>query len=192
LLWPATRTLPLVGLLVPIPQYARVTALRGAYPRRPEYWQRLLDLSVSYRVAVSWRGYENKASYTDLRELGELLGSLRRKREPTDRHRSTASQTFIGACGGAVAYFPAYEFVTGPQAPHTFFEPDRRSVSKAGVAAVMEILSRLLREAIPECRRLGSRASDPAASLTSALSEAECEEAMAANSSLRVPDAPTG
>jgi hypothetical protein len=35
----------------------------GRLPRRPEYWQRLLDLSVSYRVAVSWRGYENNARY---------------------------------------------------------------------------------------------------------------------------------
>jgi hypothetical protein len=36
-----------------------------------------------------------------------------------------------------VAYFPAYEIVTGPQAPHGYFEPDRRNVSARGVAAVM-------------------------------------------------------
>jgi hypothetical protein len=37
-------------------------------------------------------------------------------------------------------YFPAYEIITGPQAPHSFFELDRRSVSSAGVRAVMNLL----------------------------------------------------
>lgn len=37
-------------------------------------------------------------------------------------------------------YFPAYEIITGPQAPHDFFENDRRNVSQKGVEAVMKTL----------------------------------------------------
>ena len=36
-----------------------------------------------------------------------------------------------------VSYFVAYEIVTGPQAPHDYFEPDRREPSAKAVAAVM-------------------------------------------------------
>lgn len=36
-----------------------------------------------------------------------------------------------------VHYFPAYEIITGPQAPYNFYEDDRRNVSVAGVDAVM-------------------------------------------------------
>jgi hypothetical protein len=39
-----------------------------------------------------------------------------------------------------VCYFPALEIVTGPQAPHDFLAQDRRSVTEAGVTAVMETL----------------------------------------------------
>ena len=39
-----------------------------------------------------------------------------------------------------VTYFPAYEIVTGPQAPWEFFEADRRNVSKAAVETVMDAL----------------------------------------------------
>jgi hypothetical protein len=39
-----------------------------------------------------------------------------------------------------VTYFPAYEIITGPQAPHNFFEEDRRNVSENGVRVVMETL----------------------------------------------------
>ena len=36
-----------------------------------------------------------------------------------------------------VHYFPAYEIVTGPQAPWSFFDEDRRNVSRQAVEAVM-------------------------------------------------------
>jgi hypothetical protein len=36
-----------------------------------------------------------------------------------------------------VAYFPAYEIVTGPQAPPTFFEPNFRDVTAAAIETVM-------------------------------------------------------
>ena len=37
-------------------------------------------------------------------------------------------------------YFPAYEIVTGSQAPHDSFEADRRSVSESAIASVMRAL----------------------------------------------------
>ena len=39
-----------------------------------------------------------------------------------------------------VTYFPAYEIITGPQAPENFFESDRRNVSREGVDLVMKTL----------------------------------------------------
>ncbi len=39
-----------------------------------------------------------------------------------------------------VAYFPAYEIITGPQADHGYFAEDRRNVTEAGVTAVMTAL----------------------------------------------------
>jgi hypothetical protein len=41
-----------------------------------------------------------------------------------------------------VAYFPAYELITGPQARSRYFEDDLRNVSEAGVSHVMAIFSR--------------------------------------------------
>lgn len=38
------------------------------------------------------------------------------------------------------SYFPAYEIITGPQAPENFFEPDRRNVSAEGINLVMTTL----------------------------------------------------
>ncbi len=39
-----------------------------------------------------------------------------------------------------VTYFPAFEIVTGPQAPFEYFETDRRNVSEVAVAEVMKSL----------------------------------------------------
>jgi hypothetical protein len=39
-----------------------------------------------------------------------------------------------------VTYFPAFEIVTGPQAPFEYFETDRRNVSEIAVADVMKSL----------------------------------------------------
>lgn len=39
-----------------------------------------------------------------------------------------------------VSYFPAFEIITGPQAPFEYFESDRRNVSEIGVAEVMNSL----------------------------------------------------
>jgi hypothetical protein len=39
-----------------------------------------------------------------------------------------------------VFYFPAYEIITGPQALESYFEADKRNVSKKGVDLVMKTL----------------------------------------------------
>jgi hypothetical protein len=85
-----------------------------------------------------------------------------------------------------ITYFPAYEIVTGPQAPENFFESDRRSVSQAGVEAVMSAMLAHCEiegsDEPPSIRRplyqeTGNEAA--AAELSKLIAEAECEEAMA-------------
>lgn len=49
-----------------------------------------------------------------------------------------AAQTLADEVEG-VRYFPAYEIITGPQAPKEYFEDDRRSVTPEGVEAVMGV-----------------------------------------------------
>jgi hypothetical protein len=65
----------------------------------------------------------------------------------TDQHVMVAtiySKSALRVAAGEVAkvnpdvtYFPAYEIVTGPQAPFDFFETDRRQPSTAAIGAVM-------------------------------------------------------
>lgn len=38
-----------------------------------------------------------------------------------------------------IAYFPAYEIITGPQAPYEFFSSDRRNVEKEAIETVMSV-----------------------------------------------------
>jgi hypothetical protein len=105
-------------------------------------------------------------------------------------------------------YFPAYEIVTGPQAPERFFEADRRNVSREAVDTVMAaLLARCETDSAPAAAAAASAgtsraapppappasASPPPASLpatdaasadakaralSQAIAEAECEEAM--------------
>ncbi|HVB18637.1 MAG TPA: GSCFA domain-containing protein [Stellaceae bacterium] len=95
-----------------------------------------------------------------------------------------------------VTYFPAYEIVTGPQAPEHFFETDRRNVSQAGVEAVMSaMLAHCEVEAgddagLPIAPPTGHpRRSDGsvASKMSQLIVAAECEEALAdpASPSLR-------
>lgn len=82
-----------------------------------------------------------------------------------------------------VIYFPAYEIITGPQAPADFFESDRRQVSQSGVLAVMDALM-----SASECNRSdfnkGLRADSVSLEnenfdrLASKIIERECEEAI--------------
>ena len=88
-----------------------------------------------------------------------------------------------------VTYFPAYEIVTGPQAPDSFFENDRRNVSQTGVEEVMKALlahcevdaagraglqiATLKDRAVPQEAAEGGIASK----MSRLIAEAECEEA---------------
>lgn len=84
-----------------------------------------------------------------------------------------------------VVYFPAFEIVTGPQAPEHFFEPDRRSVSTAAVETVMKaFLSKCTGDLATKAPQtaLASLATEelPLATQVSRLiATAECEEEMA-------------
>jgi hypothetical protein len=91
-----------------------------------------------------------------------------------------------------VAYFPAYEIITGPQAPEEFFAADRRSVSVAGINSVVRALL-----AHSEAGREPEAATPPEATagrLSRIVSEAECEEAtldiVAAGDGKTVPGEP--
>jgi hypothetical protein len=79
-----------------------------------------------------------------------------------------------------LAYFPAYEIITGPQAPKDFFEDDRRNVSKKGVAEVMQALLSLCEktDAAPTLRGLTTPPPDAMSSLSAAIAQAECDEVM--------------
>jgi len=77
-----------------------------------------------------------------------------------------------------VSYFPAYELVTGPQAPDHFFEADRRNVSAAGVNCVMSAFLAHCEAASPAPAAMASGGDVPVVSLSRTITEAECEEAM--------------
>jgi hypothetical protein len=80
-----------------------------------------------------------------------------------------------------VMYFPAYEIVTGPQAPWEFFELDRRNVSRAAIDSVMGVF-------LLHCESSGREVAKPEApvaesrsiaeQLSAAVATAECEEVM--------------
>lgn len=77
-----------------------------------------------------------------------------------------------------VLYFPAYEIVTGPQAPHEFFEADRRSVARAGIDTVMGAFLSRCGKATPVASSVDI-SSGVSRAVSEALADAECEEAMA-------------
>lgn len=83
-----------------------------------------------------------------------------------------------------VHYFPAYEIVTGPQAPEAFFAEDRRAVSKQAVETVMKaFLSACGRDSSATTAALQTAAAtkSSAEQLSDTLAELECEEAAQAN-----------
>ncbi len=86
----------------------------------------------------------------------------------------------VAASSDGVAYFPAYEIVTGPQAPGSYFEADRRSVSEEAVGAVMGALLSACEGAAPPAP-VEEPVDDPAASIAAIsrrIAEAECDEAL--------------
>jgi GSCFA family len=75
-------------------------------------------------------------------------------------------------------YFPAYEIITGPQAPDDFFESDRRNVTKKGVEFVMEILLKACGLSGTYGRRNVKEISSMSDVVSRRVIEAECDEAM--------------
>ena len=98
---------------------------------------------------------------------------------------NTYSKSVLRAAIGEVAqgepdvtYFPAYEIVTGPQAPDSSFAADRRSVSADAVARVMACF-------FAHCPGIGAAPSSGAGgahpawqAISNAIVDADCEEAM--------------
>ncbi|MEB3065325.1 GSCFA domain-containing protein [[Mycobacterium] zoologicum] len=80
-----------------------------------------------------------------------------------------------------VSYFPAFEIVTGPQAPDLYLEADRRSVTQEAIATVMTAFLAAC-DAVDEAAQVVNterEEGDSSRRLSRALSQAECEEAMA-------------
>ncbi|GJD30649.1 hypothetical protein PMNALOAF_1899 [Methylobacterium adhaesivum] len=78
-----------------------------------------------------------------------------------------------------VIYFPAYEIVTGPQAPDSYFAPDRRSVGPEGIRAVMRtFLAACGRDLAEDIDAPPPEPMPAAARLSHAIAQAECEEEM--------------
>jgi hypothetical protein len=91
-----------------------------------------------------------------------------------------------------VTYFPAYEIVTGPQAPTSFFDADRRSVTAEAIDTVVDAFLAHCEEAGPRIRsglrvrcgqvlkdeNRGRVASVERQRLSRNIADVECEEAM--------------
>ena len=117
----------------------------------------------------------------------------------TDQHVLTAttySKAVLRAAAGELAalddgvtYFPAYEIVTGPQAPERYFEANRRDVSELAVSAVMRALlsglpagislfSGVALEGATHPRGTAQHQSASLLELSRRVAEAECDEAL--------------
>jgi GSCFA family protein len=113
----------------------------------------------------------------------------------TDEHVLPAtvySKAVLRVAAGEVAtsrhgvrYFPAYEIVTGPQAPHDFFESDRRTPSARAIREVMRAFLAHCETAyeVPADDRDGSSLpssveppEDQARRLSRLVTDAQCEE----------------
>lgn len=76
----------------------------------------------------------------------------------------------------SIAYFPAYEIVTGPQARGRSFDADGRTVTPEAIAAVMQVM---LGDAARAGEPIASDAEIPdSVRLSALIADAECEEAM--------------
>jgi hypothetical protein len=100
---------------------------------------------------------------------------------------STYSKSVLRAAAGAAAqtlrgveYFPAYEIVTGPQAPGEFFDGDARTVTPQAVEAVMRVMMGGHLSALDSSGTTPAPTGESPSSvqLSSLISEAECDEAL--------------
>jgi hypothetical protein len=119
----------------------------------------------------------------------------------TDQHvlvATTYSKSVLRVAAGEVAssiegvsYFPAYEIVTGPQAPNAYYAEDRRDVTAEGVTAVMTALmaNSLLerpdgapapvRAEQADVAEAEADAGSMASELSRRIAEADCDEVLA-------------
>ena len=105
----------------------------------------------------------------------------------TDHHvlaASVYSKSVLRAAAGDVcddhedaAYFPAYEIVTGPQAPPSYIAPNLRAVTPEGIEAVMSALLGAKGGDI-HAETEQSSESDDAYALSNLIAAAECDEEM--------------
>jgi hypothetical protein len=77
---------------------------------------------------------------------------------------------------GHVSYFPSYEIITGPQAPQSFFEADRRNVSAEGIETVMSVLLAHSGGAAQRPAAASPALSSAAQQLSQEIVRVECEE----------------
>lgn len=85
-----------------------------------------------------------------------------------------------------VSYFPAFEIITGPQAPFEYFEKDRRNVSDLGITEVMTALLKDLpgvtnqvpKDEITSRKTRKSLSEKIISEFSKRISRAECDEAM--------------
>jgi len=106
----------------------------------------------------------------------------------TDQHVLSAtilSKSILRVAAGELStdpnvdYFPAYEIVTGPQAPERFFEDNRRDPSTEGIEAVMMALLSAceITDLAPSAAQPPARRRDDATHrLNRDLISAECDE----------------
>jgi len=80
-----------------------------------------------------------------------------------------------------VSYFPAFEIVTGPQAPDAYMEADRRNVTQEAIGSVMTAFLAACQAPDESARLMNAprQEQDSASQLSRMLSQAECEEQMA-------------
>ncbi len=113
----------------------------------------------------------------------------------TDQHvlvATTYSKSVLRVAAGEVAstvenvaYFPAYEIVTGPQAPGDYYAEDKRDVTAEGVAAVMNSLMANSLVERPDGAPAPVRpdpvqaSAGPEEELSRRIAEAECDEVLA-------------
>lgn len=167
-----------------------------------------------------FRNFHAREVAQDLEELIDLLREVQPRirvvltvspvplvATATEQHvlvATTCSKSVLRVAAGEVAqakpdvtYFPAYEIVTGPQAPFDFFETDRREPSSVAINAVMSaFLSRCETDHLADIAAVGapdvkmaaradekpatgSATDDFARQMSMLIAEAQCEEAAA-------------
>ena len=133
--------------------------------------QELREINQNVRIVLSVSPVPLVATATKNHVLTATTYSKSVLRVAAEDARSTIKDVF---------YFPAYEIITGPQAPDIFFESDKRNVSKIGIETVMQALlgSNELNGNSDNQIKSNSKESNAISTVTQRLVEAECDEIM--------------